>query len=351
MPLIEFSDKGLYCRAGGFYIDPWKPVDYALITHGHSDHARWGSKAYLCHTQTKPILEIRLGPGTYQTAEWNQPTYINGVRVTFHPAGHIIGSSQIRLEYNGEVWVFSGDYKVEDDGISGVFEPVKCHTFITECTFGLPIYNWKPQQEIYADIKDWVQSNQSVGKTSVLFAYSLGKAQRLLQPLSEVAPVILAHGAVYNVHTALQRAGWQLPDVTRVTPDTPKETLKSAVVIAPSSAEGTAWMKKFAPYSTGVCSGWMQVRGNRRRRNADAGFALSDHADWKGLLEAVKSTGAERVYATHGFQSAFSRYLTEQGIEGKEVKTEYGADDEGAKEAAEQVNLKPGTDDGGLAYG
>lgn len=350
MPLIEFSDKGLYCRAGGFYIDPWKPVDYALITHGHSDHARWGSKAYLCHTHTKPILETRLGPGSYQTVEWNQNTYINGVRVSFHPAGHIIGSSQIRIEHNGEVWVFSGDYKVEDDGISGAYEPVKCHTFITECTFGLPIYDWKPQAEIYTDIKDWIQSNQAVGKTSVLFAYSLGKAQRLLRPLSEISNVILTHGAVYNVHTALQRAGWQLPDVQRVTPDTPKETLKSAVVIAPSSAEGTPWMKKFTPYATGVCSGWMQVRGNRRRRNADAGFALSDHADWKGLLGAVKATGAECVYATHGFQSAFSRYLTELGIEGKEVATEYGADDEGAKEPEEQVIVEQSLEDGGTAY-
>lgn len=328
MPLIEFSDKGLYCPAGGFYIDPWKPVDKAVITHGHSDHARWGSKAYLCHTQTKPILETRLGPGKYDTVEWDDPIYMNGVRVSLHPAGHIIGSSQIRVEHEGEVWVVSGDYKVENDGISGAFEPVKCHTFISECTFGLPIYNWKPQEEIYNDIKAWIQGNAAVGKTSILFAYSLGKAQRLLQPVSEVCSTILTHGAVYNVHTALVNAGWKLPEVIRVTPDTPKELLRGNVVIAPSSAEGTSWMKKFAPYATGICSGWMQVRGNRRRRNADAGFALSDHADWKGLLDAVKATGAERVYATHGFQAAFSRYLTELGIDGREVKTEYGGEEE-----------------------
>lgn len=326
MALIEFSDKGLYCPAGGFYIDPWKPVDKAVISHGHSDHARWGSKDYLCHTQTKPILQTRLGPGSYQTVEWGQTIFINGVKVSLHPAGHIIGSSQIRIEHEGEVWVFSGDYKTEDDGISAAFEPVRCNTFITECTFGLPIYNWKPQAEIYNNIKDWIRGNQAAGKTSVLFAYSLGKAQRILQPVSEVTNTILVHGAVYNVHMALVAAGWDLPPVQRVTPDTPKEVLKGAVVIAPSSAEGTSWMRKFAPFSVGVCSGWMQVRGAVRRRNVDAGFILSDHADWKGLLSAVKATGAERVYATHGFQSAFSRYLTEQGLDGREVKTEYGAE-------------------------
>jgi putative mRNA 3-end processing factor len=293
MPLIEFSEKGLYCRAGGFYIDPWQAVDRAIITHGHSDHARWGSRQYLCHTDTKPILQVRLGAGHYQTIDWNKTVYMNGVRVSLHPAGHIIGSSQIRVEYEGEVWVVSGDYKTENDGISGAFEPVKCHTFITESTFGLPIYKWKPQQDIYTDIKNWIRQNSSAGKTSILFAYSLGKAQRILKPISEVSNNILAHGAVYNVHAALVNAGWQLPQVERVTPDTSKELLKGGVVIAPSSAEGTPWIRKFAPYSVGVCSGWMQVRGNVRRRNVDAGFALSDHADWEGLLTAIKATEAE----------------------------------------------------------
>jgi putative mRNA 3-end processing factor len=327
--LIEFSDCGLYCRAGGFYIDPWKPVDRAIITHAHSDHARGGSKYYLCHHYTKPLLELRLGPNQYQSIEWNETIYINGVRVSLHPAGHIIGSSQIRVEYNGEVWVISGDYKTEDDGLSGAFEPVKCHSFITESTFGLPIYNWKPQKQIFNDIQGWIRENGQEGKTSVLIAYSLGKAQRLLSCVGEVTDTILLHGAVYNVHNALVNAGWDLPKVQYVNFETPKELLKGNVVIAPSGADGSTWIKKFAPYEVGICSGWMQVRGNVRRKNADAGFALSDHADWKGLLEAVKATGAEKVYATHGFQSAFSRYLNEQGIEAAEVKTEYGGEEEG----------------------
>jgi putative mRNA 3-end processing factor len=327
MPLIEFTDKGLYCRAGDFYIDPWRPVEKAVITHAHSDHARWGNKYYLCHHDTRPILQQRLGPNTYQDIAWNEPVYMNGVRITLFPAGHIIGSSQVRIESNGEIWVVSGDYKIENDGISGQFEPVKCHSFITESTFGLPIYNWKSQTEIYTDVQNWIRKNQEVSKTSVLIAYSLGKAQRLLHPISEVTDKIFVHGAVYNIHMALVNAGWKLPAVQRVTPETSKEELKGAVVIAPSSAEGSPWLRRFAPYEIGICSGWMQVRGNARRKNADAGFALSDHADWNGLLQACRETEAECIYATHGFQAVFTRYLNEHGINAKEVKTEYGDDE------------------------
>jgi putative mRNA 3-end processing factor len=326
MPLIEFSDKGLYCPEGNFYIDPWRPVDKAVITHGHSDHARWGSQSYLCHHFTRPILQQRLGPNRYDTLGWNEPVYINGVRVSLFPAGHIIGSSQIRVEHHGEIWVISGDYKLENDGLSGIFEPVKCHNFITESTFGLPIYNWKPQKEIYENMQDWIRKNQAEGKTSVLIAYSLGKAQRVLLPAAEVTDRIFVHGAVYNMHTALVNAGWKLPVVRRVF-EVPREELKGSVVIAPSGAEGSPWLKRFTPYEIGICSGWMQVRGNVRRKNADAGFAISDHADWPGLLQACKATEAECIYTTHGFQSVFTRYLNEQGLYSKEVKTEYGDDE------------------------
>ena len=326
--LIEFSEKGLYCREGNFYIDPWQPVDYAVITHAHSDHARAGSKFYLCHTFTKPLLQARLGDYHYQSVEWNESIRVNGVTVSLHPAGHIIGSSQIRVEYNGEVWVVSGDYKVTDDGISTAFEPVKCNVFITESTFGLPIYKWKPQADIYNDIKSWIQKNKANGINSVLIAYSLGKAQRILQPLSEVTNVIYAHGAIANMQVALENAGWQLPKVERITPETPKNKFSGSVIVAPPSADGTTWMRKFSPSVVGICSGWMQVRGSFRRRNADAGFALSDHADWQGLLQAIHATGAEKVYTTHGFKSALSRYLNENSIEAGEVQTEYGLDED-----------------------
>lgn len=328
MPLIDFTDKGLYCAAGKFYIDPWQPVEKAVITHAHSDHARPGSQSYLCHHDTLPLLQLRLGPNNYQTVAWNSTIQMNGVTLSLHPAGHIIGSSQVRIEYNGEVWVVSGDYKTENDGLSGAFEPVPCNTFITESTFGLPIYNWKPQTAIFYDIQNWIRNNQLNGKTSVLIAYSLGKAQRVLKAVEEVTGNIFAHGAIWNVHETLLQAGWPLPTIKRITPDITKDDYKGSVVIAPPSADGTPWMRRFAPYSVGICSGWMQVRGHQRRRNADEGFALSDHADWNGLLQAVKATGAQKVYVTHGFQSVFSRYLSELGIEAAEVKTEFGTEEE-----------------------
>ncbi len=341
MNLISFTDKGLYCEAGNFYIDPWKPVDKAIITHAHSDHAYPGHQNYLCHSYTKPILQLRLGDNNYQTVEWNENVMMNGVKISLHPAGHIIGSSQVRLEFNGEVWVVSGDYKTEDDGISGAFEPVRCNTFITESTFGLPIYNWKPQKEIFESIITWINRNKETGKTSVLVAYSLGKAQRILQHIKETTQTIFVHGAIWNTHQALLSMPVfknKLPEVIRITPETPKDLLKETVVIAPPSADGTTWMKKFSPYSVGVCSGWMQVRGNVRRRNVDAGFALSDHADWNGLLQSIKATGAERVFVTHGFQHAFSRYLNEQGIAiAAEVKTEYGNEDEAPPNIPEEA--------------
>ena len=329
MNLISFTDKGLYCSQGNFYIDPWKPVHKAIITHAHSDHAYPGHDYYLCHTATKPLLQLRLGNNNYESLEWGASIDINGVHISLHPAGHIIGSSQVRLEYKGEIWVVSGDYKTENDGLSGIFEPVRCNTFISESTFGLPIFKWKSQEEIFENIINWICRNKESGKTSILLGYSLGKAQRILKNIQETTQDIYVHGAIWNVHQVLLDAGYKLPVVKRIFPDTPKELLKGTVIVAPPGADGTPWMKRFTPYSTGICSGWMQVRGNVRRRNVDSGFALSDHADWKGLLASIKATGAEKVFVTHGFQSSLSRYLTENNIAvGAEVKTEYGKEEE-----------------------
>lgn len=328
MNLLQFTTSGIYCPEGDFYIDPWKPVARAVITHAHSDHARPGSAGYLCHRLTRPLLELRLGPGVYQAVEWGEAVMMNNVRVSLHPAGHIIGSSQVRVEFRGEVWVASGDYKTEDDGLSGAIEILRCHCFITESTFGLPIYKWKPQSAIFYDVQNWIDANRSQGKSSVLVAYSLGKAQRLLRGIAEVATPVFVHGAIWNVHQALLAAGVPLPDVKRVEAGMTKSDFKESVILAPPSAESTPWMRRFSPVATGVCSGWMQVRGNVRRRNLDAGFALSDHADWDGLLQVVRGTGAEKVYVTHGFQSAFSRYLTANGIPAEEIKTAFGDDTE-----------------------
>ncbi|UYQ91839.1 ligase-associated DNA damage response exonuclease [Chitinophaga horti] len=329
MNVLQFTDNGIYCPAGGFYIDPWKPVDKAVITHAHSDHARWGSKHYLCQHDSVPLLQLRLGKDiSVQGAGYGETTLINGVEVSFHPAGHMIGSAQVKVTVQGQTWVASGDYKTENDGISGEFEPVKCHTFITESTFGLPIYTWKPQQQLFSNIRDWISANQAAGKNSVLLAYSLGKAQRIIYNLKDHVQKFMVHGAIYNGHQVLLEHGWNLPPVERITPDTPKSAYADAVIIAPPSAAGSTWMRRFNPYALGVCSGWMQVRGNMRRQNADAGFAISDHADWPGLLAAVKATGAEQVLATHGFSSTFARYLTEQGLKAGEVKTQFGEEEE-----------------------
>ncbi|PUZ27370.1 putative mRNA 3-end processing factor [Chitinophaga costaii] len=328
--MLQFTDKGIYCPAGDFYIDPWLPVERAVITHAHSDHARWGSRKYLCQEYSVPLLKLRLGADLQvQGLPYGESVYFNSVQVSFHPAGHMIGSAQVRIALAGEVWVVSGDYKVEHDGLSTPFEPVTCHTFITESTFGLPIYRWQPQTTVFAGIQQWIQDNQAAGKASVLSAYSLGKAQRLLYNLRHVTGRFLVHGAIAITEQVVRDAGWPLPAVERITPQTPKEAFANAVIICPPSAVGSSWMRRFTPYSLGVCSGWMQVRGNMRRRNADAGFVLSDHADWEGLLQAVKATGAQRVYVTHGFSSVFARYLTEQGgLDAAEIKTAFGDEEE-----------------------
>lgn len=329
MALVTFTDKGLYCPQADVYIDPWRGVHKAIITHAHSDHARWGSRHYLCHTTSLPLLQLRLGAhNSFETLEWGQTITMNGVQISLHPAGHIIGSSMVRLAYKGEVWVFTGDYKLENDGLSGSWAPVPCHTLITECTFGLPIYTWQPQENVYADMRQWVQHNTTLGKSSVLTAYSLGKAQRVLQALAPLEQPIWVHGAIWNVHQTLLAAGHALPPVQRVMPDTPKQALKGAIVVAPPSADGTPWMKKFGPSATGICSGWMQVRGNARRRNADRGFVLSDHCDWPALLQAIEACQPQQVYTTHGYAAAFARYLTESGLPAAEVKTEYGSEEE-----------------------
>jgi putative mRNA 3-end processing factor len=328
MGLIKFTNKGIYCEQGDFYIDPWQPVNLAVTTHGHADHVKWGNKAYLCHELTKPTLNQRLGPDlVIETLPYNKEISINGIKLSLFPAGHVIGSSQIRLEYKGEVCVVSGDYKVEYDGISTAFEPVKCHTFVSESTFGLPIYKWQPQDVIFGQIRNWVSDNQDKGKTSVLVAYSLGKAQRLIKNLAAYSDIYV-HNSIANLNEGFIKAGVDLPETIRITPDTKKDSMQQGLVIVPPALADGKWMKTLQSAATGVCSGWMQVRAGRRWRSADAGFALSDHADWPGLLKAIEATSAEKVFVTHGFTATFSKYLNEIGIESEEVKTQYGNEEE-----------------------
>lgn len=329
MGLITFTDSGLYCRQGDFYIDPWKPVPRAVITHAHSDHAHGGSKHYFSHKDSYHLLKARLGEDiSIETADYGAGFSSNGVNVTLYPAGHILGSAQISVEYKGEIWVVSGDYKLQNDGITPPFEPVKCDTFITESTFGLPIYQWEDQSDVMEKIHLWVLHNQSLGRFSVLSAYSLGKAQRLIYNLAKYGHQFYVHGAIYNMHEVVRKT-WHLPEVTYLRPETPKEDVKQGIIIATGSAIDSPWMKRWSPYSLGICSGWMQVRGAQRRRNADAGFVLSDHADWQGLIDAVLATQASCVYATHGFSPQLARYLREQyHLKADVVKTAFGEDEE-----------------------
>jgi putative mRNA 3-end processing factor len=329
MGLISFTDKGLYCAAGDCYIDPWKPVARAVITHAHSDHARTGSTHYLAHNDSFYLLKARLGQDIdLETMPYGETRKIGDATISLHPAGHIIGSAQVRIEHKGEVWVVSGDYKTEDDGISAPFEAIRCHTFITESTFGLPIYQWRAQADLMADIYEWILKNRELGRSSILSAYSLGKAQRLVSGLKQYGLPFYLHGAVYNMHETVRKF-MDLPEAIYLNADVPKDAARDGIIIVPPSAVGTPWMKRWTPFSLGVCSGWMQVRGAQRRRNADAGFVLSDHADWPGLLQAIEATGAEDVYATHGFSSTLSRYLREErGLKADVVKTHFGEEED-----------------------
>lgn len=337
MDLVVARPEGLYCPAGDFYIDPWRGVDRAVITHGHGDHARWGSRHYLAAAPGEGVLRARLGADIdLQTLPYGERIEHHGVTLSFHPAGHVLGSAQVRLEYRGEVWVASGDYKVEPDGTCAAFEPVRCHCFITESTFGLPIYRWAPQASLFADINAWWRANAEAGRASVLFAYAFGKAQRILHGIDAGIGPLLVHGAVEPLNQVYRAAGVYLPetlyagDFRRNDP-----ALRQALVIAPPSAGGSTWMRRFGDCSDAFASGWMLLRGTRRRRGVDRGFALSDHADWPGLLWAIAQTGAERVMVTHGQVEPLVRYLGEQGLDARAFATEYGEeDDTPASEAA-----------------
>lgn len=333
--LLELDHNGLYCAAGDFYVDPWRPVKRAVITHAHADHARPGSASYLIATPGLYVSRWRLGDdAVIQTASYGETVIINGVQLSFHPAGHILGSAQIRVAYQGDVWVVSGDYKVEPDPTCAAFEPVPCQTFITEATFGLPIYRWPEQAAVFAEINQWWRQNQAEGKASVLFAYALGKAQRVLAGVDSAIGPIFVHGAVHNMNGMYRRSGIQLPETTYVNDAPPKTDWSQALIVAPTSARGTPWLRRFGRLSTAFASGWMRVRGQRRRRSIDRGFILSDHVDWRGLMQTIQTTGAERVLVTHGNVPVVVRYLREEkGIEAYGLDTPYATTAEGEDES------------------
>jgi putative mRNA 3-end processing factor len=324
MALISLTPEGLYCEAGGFHIDPWRPVPRAVITHAHSDHASWGHEHYLLAKAGEHVARKRLGDAHIETVEYGAAVQMNDVRVSLHPAGHVLGSSQVRVEHRGEVWVVSGDYKVQRDPTCEPFEPIVCDTFITESTFGLPIYRWREPEDLFGDVNAWWRNNQSVDRASVVYAYALGKAQRLLMSIDPAIGPIYTHGAVEGLNDAYRASGVILPPTQRVS-DMPARghDYSRALIIAPPSAQSTPWLRRFGDYADAFASGWMQIRGIRRRRAVDRGFTLSDHADWPGLLSAIGATRAERVYVTHGYSEPLVRWLCEHGLDAQTLSTRF----------------------------
>jgi putative mRNA 3-end processing factor len=325
--LIVLRSEGLYCPEGDFYIDPWRAVDRAVITHAHADHARAGHASYLAHRHSNGILRTRIGANiALQCVEYGERVMMNGVTISLHPAGHVLGSAQVRVEHEGRVWVASGDYKVAADATCEAFEPVRCDTFITESTFGLPIYRWQDDREVFAQINQWWAENRDAHRPSMLACYSFGKAQRILSGLDASIGPIIVHGAVDPLNRAYRDAGVSLPETKLVSEVSDKTDSNRALVLCPPSASASTWANRFKNASVGFASGWMQLRGARRRGGYDRGFVLSDHADWPGLQSAIKATQASRVIVTHGYEAVMTRWLTEQGLEAGSFKTEYGDD-------------------------
>jgi putative mRNA 3-end processing factor len=329
--VLRLTDRGLYCAAADLYIDPWLPVDRAVITHAHGDHARAGSRRYLASREGERVLRTRLGAdASIESIEFGEPRVIDSVRVALHPAGHILGSAQVRLEHRGEVWVVSGDYKTEPDPTCSPFEPVRCHTFITESTFGLPIYRWSAQEQTFSDMRAWWRDNAEEGRASLVYAYALGKAQRVLAGMlgAEIGPVY-THGAVERLTADYRASGVALHETTPVAALAKGTSYAGSLIVAPPSAAGSPWLRRFGDTSTAFASGWMQVRGARRRRSLDRGFVLSDHVDWPALMSAIDATGAQSVWVTHGYREQVVRYLTERGIAARSIASHWeGENDE-----------------------
>ena len=328
MPLLTETPSGLWCESGGFHIDPWQPVDRAVITHAHGDHARPGSRAYLCAAPSGTLLRRRFGlDATIESIPYGQAQTIGDVRISFHPAGHVLGSAQIRIESHDGVTVVAGDYKRAPDPTCAAFEPVRCDTFITESTFGLPIYRWDPTQVVIDDIAGWWQRNRESGRTSVLFCYTIGKAQRLLAELMRITDrAVYVHGMMLGMIEAYRESGIAMlpvaPVIEQARPArSARRSFAGELVLAPLSARGTPWMRRLGEVSDAFASGLMRVRGVRRQRGFDRGFVLSDHADWPALLRTVADSGAARVLATHGHAEPLARYLSTRGLDSGVIRT------------------------------
>jgi putative mRNA 3-end processing factor len=322
--VLRLTGAGLFCEAGGFYVDPWGPVEHAVVTHAHRDHVAWGCRGYLTSCEGAAVLAARLPPdSSIAPAAWGERRRIGTVTVSLHPAGHILGSAQVRLEQDGEVWVVSGDYKTDPDPTCTPFEAVRCSTFVTESTFGLPVYRWPSQAAVFEEVNAWWRANRDAGRTSLLMGYALGKAQRLIAGLDAGIAPILTHGAVERMTAVYRAQGVRLPPTVHAVTEGRRQEWAGAMVIAPPGAEATPWARRFGDAATAFASGWMRVRRARRARSVNRGFTLSDHVDWPGLLAAIDATGAQRVWVTHGFSATVVRWLRDRGLDAQAVATRF----------------------------
>jgi putative mRNA 3-end processing factor len=344
-PLIAWTPQGLYCEAGGFYIDPHRAVDLAVVTHAHSDHARRGSKHYICEKSGLGLLRVRLGARiSAEGRAFGESFQLGRVKVSFHSAGHILGSAQVRVECDGEVWVASGDYKRDPDPSCEPFENVKCDTFITEATFGTPKFAWAKDVDHGSAIAEWWSESERAGRNCILFGYSLGKTQRILAELAPHArkPVLIHSTCVeltecYRqegrtlaptraLESALSELGGFLSgsevlpyarDDSRSTSVLVNSQLRGEMILAPPSILKEEWAQKLGEYETAFASGWMQnFKPNpySTGRSYDRGFVISDHADWNDLNQTILETGAKRVFVQHR-EGALIRHLRKQGID------------------------------------
>lgn len=355
--LIVLRPEGLYCPAGRFFIDPWRVVDRAVITHAHADHARPGHAQVLAIAASEPVLRARLGKLAMRGLAYGESIHIDGVRVSLHPAGHVFGSAQVRVEHRGQVWVVSGDYFAsshdEANPTCEAFEPVPCDCFVTESTFGLPLYRWLPQRETFAQINAWWLANARERRPSVLAAYSFGKAQRLLAGVDHRIGAIAVHRSVEAMNAACRAGGMQLPQTISLDAVRSRDELNGALVIAPPQTLGDARANLLVGARLAFASGWMQLRRDRQRRGFGRGFVLSDHADWPGLQSAIRASGAGRVIVTHGEEAVMVRWLREQGLQAGTFRTPYGGSADGVDgmDGMDGVDGVDGADGAGGAGG
>jgi putative mRNA 3-end processing factor len=340
--LIVPDRAGLACPLGGFHIDPWGAATVAVVTHAHGDHARPGSERYLCAAPGAEVLRKRLPGAAVEGVEYGERVRLGEVTVSLHPAGHVLGSAQVRVESGDSVWVVSGDYKRQSDPTCAAFESVACDVFVTEATFGLPIYRWPEPSAVAREIVEWWDANAAAGRASVLFGYALGKCQRVMAELALLTKrAVWTHGAVEAMAAAYRQAGVRMVESRKVGDEGDegkegrwdevgrKRSFVGELIVAPPSAAGSVWMRRFGEYETGFASGWMRVRGIRRRMGYDRGFVMSDHADWDDLIRTVRECGARRVLATHGYAEQLARHLREaEGVEAGVVETPWKAEEE-----------------------